>query len=130
MYQITRTTYGYKLVFGDVLSAADLTRWFDESKSTLALAPTSFGVLIDMRTLKPLGPDAGPIMMNGQAYYRQKGMKRSAVILESAMLTLQFKKVAKDSGIASNERYIDASETSNWESVALAWIENGVEPDA
>ncbi len=129
MYSIEKKDYGFKLTFSDFIKADEMARWVDESKKALAGAPKEFGIYVDMRTLKPLPAESQKVMETGQKLYKQKGMTRSVVILSSATLTMQFKGIAKETGIYSWERYIDASKTSNFEKVGVDWIKNGIDPD-
>jgi hypothetical protein len=46
-------------------------------------------------------------MIKGQAMYRSCGMQRSCVILDDAITTIQFMRLARESGISKYERYID-----------------------
>ena len=57
-------------------------------------------------------------------------MERSAVIVDSSTLKMQFTRLAKDFGIYQWERYIDASSVDNWQDAGQQWIENAVDPDA
>jgi hypothetical protein len=82
-----------------------------------------------MRTLVPLRPDSQALMVKGQALYRAKGMQRSAVILNDAVVTGQFMRLAKESGIYAYERYIDASNDPQWHRHAEDWVRSGVDPD-
>lgn len=82
-----------------------------------------------MRDLKPLPGDAQEIMEQGQAAYKEGGMERSVVIVDSATTKMQFKRIAKESGIYDWERYVNAAETPDWREVGLAWIQDGVDPD-
>jgi hypothetical protein len=93
---------------------------------TLTLGGT---VNIDMRTLKPLPTDAQAVMVQGQSLYKKAGMKRSAVILNSPVMTMQFKRLAKESGIYAFECYIDASNYANWQKHAADWVRSGIDPD-
>jgi len=129
MYKVEQKEYGYKLTFGETIDANEMKRWFEESKKALANKTGSFGVFVDMRTLAPLQPEAQAIMRDGQAIYKQKGMIRSVVILNNAVVTLQFKRIAKESGIYAWERYIDASSVKEWERVGVAWVRDGKDPD-
>jgi hypothetical protein len=56
-------------------------------------------------------------------------MRRSCVILESQVVAMQFKRIAKSSGIYNHERYLAADTTPDWEKKALGWIVNGIDPD-
>lgn len=128
MYNIEKTSFGYKLTFGGAIDEKEITNWYNESKKQLESAPASFGVLIDMRELQPLLPEAQKIMVDGQGLYKNKGMQRSAVILNNAVTTMQFKRLAKDSGIFDTEKYINAAENPGWEKAAVDWLANGVDP--
>lgn len=129
MYQIEKKPYGFKLTFSGFMKADEMKQWKEESARHLATQKGAFGVMVDMRTLKPLPPDAQEAMVEGQKIYKGKGMTRSAVILESAVTTAQFRRLAKESGIYAWERYLSAPDTPNWEHTGEAWITRGVDPD-
>jgi hypothetical protein len=130
MYAIEKTLWGYKLTFGDFIQNDEMTKWVDESKTALEGAPAEFGVFVDMRSLKPLPEDAKETMTRGQKLYKEKGMVRSVVILDNPVTTMQFKRIAKESGIDQWERYIDASSHPDWEAKGVAWVKEGTDPDA
>ena len=131
MYKIERKSSGYLLTFGGFIDQDEMARWVEESRSVLLSETKSqFGVIVDMRTLSPLTPDTQELMVKGQQLYKDKGMKRSAVVLNNPMTTMQFKRLAKESGIYAFERYIDASKTANWSGAAVAWVRDGKDPDA
>jgi len=129
MYRIERKPYGFKLVFGDVIDVAEMRAWVEESKKALATVTGKFGVLVDMRTLKPLKPETQAVMVEGQKGYKERGMERSAVAVPNAVIALQFKRLAQESGIYRWERYIDASASAEWEKVAERWVVGGNDPD-
>jgi len=130
MYSIEKTSYGFKLTFAGFIEADEMQKWQNEMESALPKNGLKFGILIDLRTLKPLPPDAQAIMVQGQASCKKAGMERSCVILENSTTTMQFKRLGKDSGIYEFERYIDAASTPAWESVAVKWISHAEDPDA
>jgi len=129
MFKIDRENYGYKLTFSGTIKADEMEQWVEESKKELASQAGKFGVFVDMRNLKPLDESAQKKMEAGQKLYKQKGMERSVVVLDSALLTMQFKRIAKETGIYDWERYINAAVTPNWEEVGINWITKGVDPD-
>ncbi|MCP4179715.1 MAG: hypothetical protein GY756_18300 [bacterium] len=61
--------------------------------------------------------------------FRQKGMKRSVIILDNATAKKQYIKLAKDKGLDKFERYISSNDTPDWKKRAEKWLENGIEPD-
>ena len=132
MYKIAKKDFGFQLTFGEFIDAAEMTRWREEAKAALVGAPKSFGVLIDMRTLKPGGiqPDAQAIMVDGQGMFKKAGMERSCVILQSATVTMQFERIARESGIFAFERYVNAAVKPDWEAKAIGWIQKKIDPNA
>jgi hypothetical protein len=132
MYRIAKKNFGFQLTFGDKIDVAEMTRWREEAKAALVGAPPSFGVLIDMRALKPGGiqRDAQKVMVEGQGLFRKAGMERSCVILQSATITMQFERIARESGIFAFERYIDAARKPDWEAKAVGWIQKKIDPNA
>lgn len=129
MYKIEKKEFGYKISFADFIKADEMKNWLVDSEKTLATVSGKFSVFIDMRDLKPLLPDAQEYMQQGQKLYKQKGMVRSVVILNNAITTMQFKRIAKQTGIYEWERYIDASKNPDWERIGIAWIKDAIDPD-
>lgn len=129
MYKIEKSSIGFKLTFGGNMQKPELDQWFNEAETALKGCKPGFGVIIDMRTLEALRPEAQAVMVKGQSLFREKGMKRSAVILKDKVVTIQFMRLAKDSGIYAYERYFDASADPNWQKHAENWLGAGIDPD-
>ncbi len=127
MYRIEATKYGFKFTFSGFMPKAEMEQWVNEAKTACGAAKAPFGVLVDMRDLKPLPEDSQAVMTAAQAGVKAAGMQRSCVILSSKILTMQFERLAKESGIYAFERYIDATSTPDFEPVAVDWIANGVD---
>jgi len=130
MYKILEKNFGYQLTFNGLIQADEMQEWVQESKDILTKRGVgNFGVLIDMRNLSPLSPEAQNHMQDGQKLFKASGMIRSTVILANPIIQMQFKRIAKDTGIYKWERYIDASTEKNWVQVSLDWVKNGIDPD-
>ena len=127
MHKTEKTAYGYKITLGDFIKADEMQAWVDEAKAALIGAPGEFSCVIDMRDLAALPAESRELMQTGQKLFLDKGMKRSAVIVDSAVTVLQFKKIAKQSGIDAGERYI-AGDSDDADSKAVAWAKDSVEP--
>jgi len=130
MYKIEKRPSGFLLTLGGTITLAEMERWYRESQQALANMTSPFGVVVDMRTLAPLMPEAQQLMVKGQKLYKDKGMRRSAVVVNNAITAIQFKRLAKESGIDAWERYIDASSVTDWAKTTLDWIKDGLDPDA
>lgn len=129
-YNIERTEYGVKLIFGSFIDYDEMIQWQQESKAILPQLEKPFHVFVDMRDLQPLPREAREVMVDTQNYYRQMGMDRSVVILSNLVTTIQFKRIARESGIADREKYIDASlHVDEWETLAMGWLLDETDPD-
>ena len=129
MYKIEKTHYGIKLTFAQMMSRDEMVQWVADSENVLSDFPSEFTVLIDMRDLKPMAQETELEMQRGQKLYKEKGMKRSVVILNSAIVTMQFKRIAQATGIYEWERYINAKAEANWQKVAENWLVSAIDPD-
>ncbi len=90
MYKIEKTRYGVKLTFDGFIQAAEMAQWLAQSGEVVPTLGARFGVLVDMRSLKPLPKDAQAVMQEGQKLYKQAGMQRSVVILNDALRRRQY----------------------------------------
>lgn len=129
MYKITEHNYGVLLTFSGFLDTDELADWYRDSELLLQTKTEPFGVIIDMRTISPISVETREMFRMGQQLYHEKGMQRSAVIFTNGIVLMQFKQVAKESGIYQWERYIDANLCRDWQKCALMWIRNGITPN-
>jgi hypothetical protein len=130
MYTLKQTHFGFEVTIADRVTHFEATRALAESREALRRCRKPFGVLVDIRFLRPLPEDVQEVIDETQRLFRTSGLERSAVVLASAIMTMQFMRLAKDSGVHAQERYVDASKHGDWEKIALAWILEGVDPDA
>ena len=129
MYSIKKESWGFHLTFEGFIRTPEMEDWKTKSGDALRSASRGFGVFVDMKNLKPLGDDTQAVMVSGQQLYAKAGMKRSAVLVDSTMTALQFKRLAKQSGIYEFERYFGSDDPQH-KAKAMAWLESGTDPDA
>jgi hypothetical protein len=128
VYKIDKTDLGFNLTFAGDMTKDEIEKWYTESEQALIGQQSPFGVIIDMRTLAPLPVEAQEVMVRGQSMYRSCGMERSCVILDDAITTIQFMRLARKSGIFKFERYINASEHRDWLARARNWVRHAIAP--
>jgi hypothetical protein len=128
VYKIDKTELGFNLTFAGDMTKDEIEKWYTESEQALLGQQSPFGVIIDMRTLAPLPVEAQEVMVRGQSMYRSRGMERSCVILDDAITTIQFMRLARKSGIFKYERYINASEHRDWLARARNWVRHAIAP--
>lgn len=129
MHRIEQTQYGYKLVFEGFLQKQDLSTLLEDMKQTVFSRGRRFPVLMDMRHSRAFPADAQEILKEALRFFKQVGMERNAVVLNSAIATLQARRLGKETGIDAASRYIDASTEQDWERIALDWLVKAVDPD-
>jgi hypothetical protein len=129
MHKIEKKTWGLELTFADVVAKQEMQTWLEESKVVLKTLQPGFGVFVDMRTLKPIAADTQAVMQEGQKLFKAQGMARSVVILAGSIVTLQFKRIAKETGIYEWERYLDSSAVPTWKDKGIAWVRDKIDPD-
>ncbi len=128
MQKLEKTIFGFKNTFTGTLTANEMKQWLNESKKQLESSKGKFQVLIDMRGLDPLVPEAQAVLEEGQKIFKLMGMERSCVILDRLSITLQFKRITKKTDIIAFERFIDASKQPDWMEKAMLWLTKGEEP--
>lgn len=129
MYSLRKDTFGVRMAFEGFIKPEVMAEWLVDSERLIKKMGSHFNVMVDMRQMMPLGKEAQATIEAGQKLYKTNGMDRSVVILNSATLTMQFMRIAKETGIYEWERYIDASKNEAWERTAIEWLEKGVDPD-
>ncbi len=128
MYSIEKEKYGIHLVFSGRINSREMREWFAESGEFLRTIKGTFGVLVDMRELEVIPPDAINQMIEAQKLYRISGMVRSAVLLRNFSIKSQFISIARESGIFPGERYIMETDRDRYDE-AVNWLVNEIEPD-
>jgi hypothetical protein len=124
-----KTAYGYTSAISGTLTPPEAAAWFEEVKRAVGSTHHAFHQLIDLRGQKPNPPQSQAIVEQAMGWVREQGMVRSAVVLSDTIMRMQIMRLAKEVGMYAYERYFDASKNPNWQKEAMAWIEQGVDPD-
>ena len=123
------TDYGYTSTFTGLLTVDEANSWFDEVKTAIA-GKTSFGQVIDLRGQTAQNPETNAIVQDAMGYVIAQGMQRSAVVLSSVVMRMQIMRLAKGAGMYAYERYFAVDAGMEWPPEVLAWVVDGVDPDA
>lgn len=127
-YEVESTSYGMRLTFKGFPQPDDVAQMNNDVERTIKSLPEGFGVMVDMRANRAFSNEAAEMMKGQIDTCRDFGMKRGAVILQSAIMTLQAKRLAVETGINTLMRFIDSSSDPNWEDKAVRWLDQGTEP--
>jgi hypothetical protein len=122
-HRIEETPYGYRLVVEDFLGPHEADAMLSGVKATVR---SPGGLLIDLRRSRTLHPDAQEALQLALLHCREAGMERAACVLDSAIATLQARRLVRDAGLEAAVRLLDVSHEPEWETTALEWIERGI----
>jgi hypothetical protein len=128
MYEVSLTRGYVKITFAGRVGVDEMKEWLAASRTAMSQPNPPELFMIDLRELNGLTKDTIDIIAIGQRGAKASGLKRSAVIVKSAIIKMQFERMAKTTGIFEKERYISAETNPNWEKAAEAWILHGSEP--
>ena len=128
MYRIEKTDYGFRLEFEGFIQADEMREWYEETKKALEDVTEDYKVMVDMRKMKTLPPDAKKILEEGQRYYISNGGSGSVVIARDVITKEQQRNIGVKSGVSESEVYIDGSQP-DWEQKALDWLVNKIPPE-
>lgn len=131
MHRVEETRYGYKVTFEGFLHRDDMGALLTGMRETVRPRNRdegAFAVLVDMRNSRAFPTEAQEILKQAITLFKEAGMERCAVVLNSAIATLQAKRLAKETGTAAWSRFIDASGEPDWERAAVEWLLRAVEP--
>jgi hypothetical protein len=130
MHRIEETQYGYRVTFEGFLQRDDAGALLDSMRSTVKPRAGGFSVLVDMRTSRAFPAEAQEAVKQAILYCKEVGLERNAVVLNGAIAALQARRLARETGIEDDIRYIDAANEPEWERVAVDWLTAGIDPDA
>jgi phosphosulfolactate synthase (CoM biosynthesis protein A) len=130
MHRIESTRYGYKLVLEGFLQREEVGMLLEDMKKTIQPAEKgkTFPLLMDLRKSRAVPADARELMKEAILFCKEVGMERNAVVLSSAIATLQARRLGKETGVDRWARYIDASRP-DWEKLAFDWLVHAKDPE-
>ena len=130
MHRIEETSYGFRLTLEGFLQRDEAGELLAAMKSTVRPRNGGFAVLLDMRHSRAFPAEAQELIKEALVYCKDAGLERNAVVLNSAIAALQARRLARETGIEDDIRYIDAASEPEWERVAIDWLPAGIDPDA
>ena len=131
MFKVERRDYGLEFLFvGSELP-------FNEVKELITIVKRLLGYgdqakmhfYFDLRGLNRLNPETiKEFVLFRKFLITNYNAKRSVYILDSAVIQIQLKRIAKELGVFLDDRYIEPINLPGWEDKAIAWLINAQEP--
>lgn len=130
MYSIVRTDYGLHITMGGQYAPEEIKTYLVEKEAFLDTIVGPYSVLVDLRSAIPAHDADEHLLAQSQRKMSQNNLVRMAIIVISPVLEVQGRQVILSAGVGDRTRIINANKTRSWETAALDWIVNGVEPNA
>jgi hypothetical protein len=127
MYEFSQQQGYIKLTLKGHIGKEEMREWMEGTLASLNEPNHPRHVMVDLREMSVLPKESLPMLETIQRKALASGMIRSALIVKSAIIQMQFERIAKSTGIFAKERYFSAETTPNWEKAAEAWILHGSE---
>jgi hypothetical protein len=127
--RVTGTDYGLEIVFGGSLSREEAEDVLGELHRKLPPAGGSFGLLVDSRGARAYYAGAQEVFKRAILLCLERGMKRSVVVHDSPIASLQAKRLAIETGTLLWTRYIDADSRPDWQRAVRDWLIDAIDPD-
>jgi len=129
MYEVEQTAYGLQLTLDGYIEEDEMESYCEEVRTKAGKQSGSFGVVADMRGATAMPDGSADELKELMAYCDRHGLERAAGVFESTTTAMQTQRLAENVNHADgNAVFIDASEHEDWESLALEWVRDGVEP--
>jgi len=126
---LEETDFGFRVIFHGFMEPEAMSQLLAAVRGRVA-PRTPFGVLADMRHTLAFPSDTQEVIKSCFLHLKETGMERQALVLNSAIATLQAKRLAREAGIHDRCRYVDSSQDVEWETTATDWLRHGIEPYA
>lgn len=127
-FEVNATPYGVRVAykgFPDAREVGEMTTLMEKMMPTLH---AGWGILVDMRDNKVFSQEVADLMQGQITLCKRFGLGRAAVVLQSAIVALQARRIAIEGGVIPIIRFIDAGTHPDWEKRAIAWISRGDDP--
>ena len=129
MYKVQETDYGLEFSLEGFVQEEEMKSFSKEVGKVMRKLTQGFGILADMRGMSTLPPESRAVMEHNMELAKQAGMGRSAEIVNDFIAAMQFRRMAKEAGISSLMRQIDAGSVADCKRIAIDWIVKGIDPD-
>ena len=129
-YRVEKASYGMKLSILGFINPNEVDTMNREVQELGSKLDDGFGIIVDMRENRAFSNEVAELMKEQIGICIDVGMGRAGIILQSAIMTLQARRLIAETGIADRVRFIDASSEPDWEKVATQWVTRAVEPAA
>jgi len=129
MYDIEQTGYGLRLTLEGFVQVDEMENYCEEVRRAADEQIGSFSVVADMRKANAMPDESAEELRELMAYCDQQGLERATGVIDSATTAIQTQELAENVNHADgNTIFINSEDIDDWESAAVGWAEDGIEP--
>ncbi|MDH3890530.1 MAG: hypothetical protein OEV49_05550 [candidate division Zixibacteria bacterium] len=129
MYSIEKTFYGFRITQVGRFGMDEVERYKADVVRTLARHDQPFSLVLDSRRLVLPTRDVLEVFAQLHEIVWRMSCRRVAIIVESPIARNMAEQGCDKPEMANQDRVIDARKYPDWESRAVAWLVDGVEPE-
>ncbi len=122
MYSIKETKYGLLVEFYETIDANEMFECMKKVESKIENNNYESNICFDMRNMKPLSIESREIFDNSRFKLFRTKVRRTAYILNSSLKTALYRRMTKEAGTFSREKYFSSQEGENWENEFNNWL--------
>ncbi len=127
MYAIEKTEYGIYVTFSGILNLNEVEQYIREKEVFMNDHPGVYSALVDVRRLATPRDEVMDLLSKTLKKSKEK-LLRMAIIVTSPVVHGIAKQFGFRSSINNVTRVINTNKNTDWEKVALNWINDGIEP--
>lgn len=127
-YEIEPTSYGLRLSVSGFVSADEVAGMDRDLERAVRRLDDGFGLVMDMSASHAFSNEAAARVKGQLDLCREHGMARGAIVLQSALVALQARRILAELGLLPRVRFLDSSAEGDWEAAAVGWVRDGTEP--
>ncbi len=100
----------YKLRLSGSIQIDEINTLKKKVKSVLQKPASDFRVYSDLRGFKPANKDVQAAMTEIQSLFKEKGMKKVAILVDSSIVKIQLLRLHAETGIKGKDEFYSADE--------------------
>lgn len=100
----------YKLHLEGVVDVKEMKELLKKVEQQLRAPAADFRVYSDLKGFKPAMPEVQEVMKTIQKMFKERGMKKVALLVDNAVTKMQLSRLHGESGVKGTDRFFAADE--------------------
>lgn len=100
----------YKIQLRGFIHKSEMQQLYESAQKALVSPASNFRVFSDLRGFKPASPDVQAVMTQIQTLFKQKGLKKVAILVDNILTKIQLERLHKENRIKGTDMFFAAEE--------------------